>query len=200
MRLVLQPDSSATTHPRAPVDAGNERNAYHLGFLEAIPDALPATVTARADGASIRDRAGQPCRPAAASLLVKALDSPGQRFLAVTEQQLRHPLDKYTTAPVRRHRQLFRAGAIRRGAEDIACAGAGGALAASGEKYRRRANGDADTSAGGYCGGTLSHCGGAPGQRQSSLNQRSGTLLFQTQARTDCRAAAVADCGLARQK
>ena len=98
VRLVLQPGLVSDETRARLWTRGTQRNAYHLGFLEAIPDALPAAATARADGASTQTAlAGHASRPLA-SLLVKLLDSPGQGFLAVTEQQLRHPLDKYTTA------------------------------------------------------------------------------------------------------
>ena len=70
-----------------------------------------------------------------ASLLVKLLGrAPGQRFLAVTEQQLRHPLDKYTTArlfdAIGNYFAPARYGEAR---EDIACA------LAQAELWRHRA-------------------------------------------------------------
>jgi len=99
VRLVLQPGLiDAATRERLWA-RGTHRNAYRLGFLAAMPDSLPAPVPARADFPGVHKKlsplAG--ANPFAA-LLVKLFDSPGQTYLALAEELLRHPLDKFTVA------------------------------------------------------------------------------------------------------
>jgi len=98
VRLVLQPGLIDDDLRRRIWTRGTQRNAYHLGFLEAVPDDLPAPVPARTDYAVVRAVLAPHAENPVAALLVKLLNSPGQTFLAVSETQLRHPLDKYTTA------------------------------------------------------------------------------------------------------
>jgi hypothetical protein len=100
VRLILQPGLiDAETRARI-FRLGTHRNAYHIGFLAAIPDDLPDAVAARTDydrhRAPLAALAGDGNRLAA--FLAKLLDSRGQTFLAVSEAQLRHPVDKYTMA------------------------------------------------------------------------------------------------------
>ncbi len=98
VRLVLQPGLIDADLRRRIWTRGTQRNAYHLGFLEAVPDDLPAPVPARSDYETARAALAPHAENPVAALLTKLLDSPGQTFLAVAETQLRHPLDKYTTA------------------------------------------------------------------------------------------------------
>lgn len=100
IRLILQTGLiDAETRDRI-FRLGTHRNAYHIGFLDAVPDDLPQPLAARDDYAAYHDRltalAGQ--GNAFAVLLAKLLDAPGQTFLAVSEMQLQHPVDKYTVA------------------------------------------------------------------------------------------------------
>lgn len=99
VRLVLQPGliDDAT---RARIWArSTSRNAYRLGFLAAAPDALPAPLPARRDADELRATfAAVAPRNRLAALLAKLLDSPGQTFLAVSAEQLQHPLDKDAVA------------------------------------------------------------------------------------------------------
>ena len=100
VRLVLQTGLiDAETRERI-FRLGTHRNAYHIGFLDAVPDDLPNPVAARADYAAHRDRlAALAARGnTLAAFLAKLLDSPGQTFLDVSETQLLHPVDKYTVA------------------------------------------------------------------------------------------------------
>ncbi|MEW6332428.1 MAG: sulfur reduction protein DsrS [Pseudomonadota bacterium] len=100
IRLILQPGLIDAGARDRIFRLGTHRNVYHIGFLEALPDALPDPLPARADSADYRDRlaalAAQGNAPAA--LLAKLLDSRGQTFLAVSETPLQHPVDKYTVA------------------------------------------------------------------------------------------------------
>ncbi len=99
VRLVLQPGliDDAT---RARIWArSNSRNAYRLGFLAATPDDLPSPLPARAGMDEPRAAlAALTPRNSLAALLAKLLDSPGQTFLAVSAEQMQHPLDKDTVA------------------------------------------------------------------------------------------------------
>ncbi len=100
VRLVLQPgliDADTRQHIWR---RGTHRNAYHLGFLDADPDALPQPLPARADYAAHRAtlEALSAGGNTPAALLARLLASPGQTFLAVSEDQMRHPLDKFTAA------------------------------------------------------------------------------------------------------
>ena len=100
IRLILQPGLiDAETRDRI-FRLSTHRNAYHIGFLEALPDQLPDPLPARDDHANYRDRLSTLATEgnAQADLLAKLLDSPGQTFLAISETQLQHPIDKYTVA------------------------------------------------------------------------------------------------------
>jgi hypothetical protein len=99
IRLVLQPGLIDRPTRERIFRLGTHRNVYHIGFLEAVPDALPDPLPARNDAAKYHDRlAPLADKNPLAALLSKLLDSPGQTFLAVSEMQLRHPVDKYTVA------------------------------------------------------------------------------------------------------
>ncbi|MDH3513299.1 MAG: sulfur reduction protein DsrS [Gammaproteobacteria bacterium] len=99
IRLVLQPGLiDAGTRERI-FRLGTHRNVYHIGFLDAVPDELPDSLPARDDTSNYRDRlASLAVGNTLAGFLLKLLDTPGQTFLAVSEMQLLHPVDKYTVA------------------------------------------------------------------------------------------------------
>ncbi|HEU5339111.1 MAG TPA: hypothetical protein VFU39_07485, partial [Sulfuricaulis sp.] len=99
IRLVLQPGLIEAPARERIFRLGTHRNVYHIGFLDAVPDALPDPLPARSDAAKYRGRlANISVKYPLAAFLSKLLDSPGQTFLAVSEMQLRHPVDKYTVA------------------------------------------------------------------------------------------------------
>jgi hypothetical protein len=100
IRLILQPRLIDAEVRDRIFRLGTHRNVYHIGFLEALPDELPDPLPARADHANYRDRLAALAADGntLAALLAKLLDSPGQTFLAVSETQLQHPVDKYTAA------------------------------------------------------------------------------------------------------
>ncbi|MEK7816477.1 MAG: sulfur reduction protein DsrS [Pseudomonadota bacterium] len=99
VRLVLQPgliDAATRQHIWT---GGSHRNAYHLGFLAAVPDTLPVELPAHPGQAQHRQAlSALAATNALAGLLEKLLGSAGQTFLAVSADLLRHPLDKYTVA------------------------------------------------------------------------------------------------------
>ncbi|MHB8622532.1 MAG: sulfur reduction protein DsrS [Sulfuricaulis sp.] len=100
VRLILQSDLvDARTRERI-FRSGTHRNVYHIGFLDAVPDNLPNPLAARADYAEHREKLTALSKRgnALAAFLANLLDSPGQTFLAVSETQLQHPVDKYTVA------------------------------------------------------------------------------------------------------
>jgi len=100
IRLILQTGLIGTEARERIFRLGTHRNAYHIGFLDAVPDDLPQPLPPRDDYTAYRDRlaalAGQ--GNALAVFLAKLLDTPGQTFLAVSESQLQRPVDKYTVA------------------------------------------------------------------------------------------------------
>lgn len=100
VRLILQTGLIDTEARGRIFRLGTHRNAYHIGFLEAVPDELPQPLPARTDYADYRDRLAALVEHgnALAAFLAKLLDAPGQTFLAVSEAQLQHPVDKYTVA------------------------------------------------------------------------------------------------------
>lgn len=100
VQLILQPGLiDAETRARI-FRLGTHRNAYHIGFLAATPHDLPDAVPARPDYGDYRARLATLADDgnALAALLARLLDTPGQTFLAVSEAQLQHPVDKYTVA------------------------------------------------------------------------------------------------------
>ncbi|MEK7223086.1 MAG: sulfur reduction protein DsrS [Pseudomonadota bacterium] len=100
VRLILQSGLIDTEARGRIFRLGTHRNVYHIGFLDAVPDDLPQPLPARSDYAAYRDRLAVLVEHgnALAAFLAKLLDAPGQTFLAVSETQLQHPVDKYTVA------------------------------------------------------------------------------------------------------
>jgi hypothetical protein len=100
VKLILQPGLVDAAVRQRIWSRASHRNAYRLGFLAAAPGDLPDPLPARADFAAhsaTLDRLALTGNPLA-RLLRTLLDAPGQTFLAVSEDQLRHPLDKFTAA------------------------------------------------------------------------------------------------------
>jgi hypothetical protein len=100
VKLVLQPGLIAEDIRQRIWSRGTHRNAYHLGFLDANPNDLPNPLPARADFNEHRTTLQQlaDAGNGTAALLMRVLAGPGQTFLAVSEDQIRHPLDKFTAA------------------------------------------------------------------------------------------------------
>lgn len=93
VRLVLQPGLVSPETRQRLWAMGARKNALRVGFLGAVPDALPDPVPARADadriGAALADliAAGNPI----AQLLDRLLGGPGQTFLRTAEEILGKP-------------------------------------------------------------------------------------------------------------
>jgi hypothetical protein len=93
VRLVLQPGLIDAAARQRLWDKGGAQSVYRIGFLEAEPDRLPLAGNTRAD-AEPHAAALAPLMEAGntlAALLRKALDAPGQAFLATCEQLLARP-------------------------------------------------------------------------------------------------------------
>ena len=96
VQLVLQPGLIDAQARLGLWRKARQRNSYYVGFLRAIPDALPepppahpALAEARAALAPLAE-AGNPV----AAMLLRLLDAPGQAFLATVEAALRRPADQ----------------------------------------------------------------------------------------------------------
>jgi hypothetical protein len=100
IKLILQPGLIDDATRRRIWARGDQRNAYHIGFLQAVPHDLPDPLPARADHPRHSEKlaALAAAGNAPAGLLQRLLDTPGQTYLAVSETLLRHPLDKFTVA------------------------------------------------------------------------------------------------------
>ena len=96
VRLVLQPGLITETTRQALWNKGRNKNAYLVGFLWAQPDNLPNPVAARADATKIQATLASLITQEnqLASQLVKIITSPGQTFLATSEQVLRKPANQ----------------------------------------------------------------------------------------------------------
>ena len=92
VRLVLQADLVDEEVRRKLWSRGAIDNAYHVGFLERMPDSLPLEVPPRADWASVKDRLGS--KGPVAAQLERVLSARGQAFLQTAEALLRYPADR----------------------------------------------------------------------------------------------------------
>lgn len=100
VRLVLQPGLIDDVTRGRIWSRGTHRNAYHIGFLEAVPDELPDPLPARRDldqwRAPLAGLAAGGNAPA--GFLARLLDVPGQTFLAVSQEMLEHPVNHDSAA------------------------------------------------------------------------------------------------------
>jgi hypothetical protein len=96
VRLILQPGLITETTRQALWNKGRNKNAYLVGFLWAQPDNLPNPIAARADAANIQATLALLITKEnqLATQLVKVIASPGQAFLATSEQVLRKPANQ----------------------------------------------------------------------------------------------------------
>ncbi|HKK14756.1 MAG TPA: hypothetical protein VKA14_08865, partial [Gammaproteobacteria bacterium] len=96
VRLVLQPGLiSADTRARL-WGRGRQKTAYHIGFLQAVPDDLPEPLTPHRSW-ELADQRLAPLAAegnAVAARLCRTLAAPGQTFLATVERALRRPADQ----------------------------------------------------------------------------------------------------------
>jgi hypothetical protein len=90
VRLVLQPGLVSAETRRQLWGKGAAQSVYRIGFLEAEPDTLPEPGPARSDFARLHPALAASGHPVGL-LLAKALDAPGQSFLAACQQAFARP-------------------------------------------------------------------------------------------------------------
>ena len=96
VRLVLQPDLIDADMRDKLWRQAKRRNSFYIGFMDALPDELPDTVTARADAGAVGDRlaalveAGNPV----ARQLCRCLGEQGQTFLATADAVMKKPTNQ----------------------------------------------------------------------------------------------------------
>ncbi len=92
VRLVLQPGLIDDEVRQKLWNRGAVDNAYHVGFLERIPDSLPVEVPPREDWNALRTKLSAD-GPFAVQL-ERVLSSKGQAFLQTVDALLRYPADR----------------------------------------------------------------------------------------------------------
>ncbi len=94
VRLLLQPGLIDDEVRRKLWSRGTMDNAYHVGFLERIPDDLPAEVSPRDDWNTLGSKLAQFVDHPYAAQLERVLSAKGQAFLQTIEAMLRYPADR----------------------------------------------------------------------------------------------------------
>jgi hypothetical protein len=92
VRLVLQPGLISDAVRQKLWSRGAIDNAYHVGFLERMPDNLPVEVAPREDWNALRAKLSTDHTNS--GQLERILSSRGQAFLQTAEALLRYPADK----------------------------------------------------------------------------------------------------------
>ena len=94
VRLLLQPGLIDDEVRKKLWNRGAVDNAYHVGFLERVPDDLPVAVPPRNDWSALGPKlAGLAGHPYAVQL-ERVLSARGQAFLQTSEAMLRYPADR----------------------------------------------------------------------------------------------------------
>jgi hypothetical protein len=94
VRLLLQPGLIDEEVRMKLWNRGAMDNAYHVGFLERMPDDLPMKVPPREDWNSVHSRLEQFADDPCAVQLERVLSARGQAFLHTSEAMLRYPADR----------------------------------------------------------------------------------------------------------
>ncbi|HEY8887379.1 MAG TPA: hypothetical protein VIM35_02740, partial [Gallionella sp.] len=94
VRLLLQPGLIDDEVRKKLWNRGAADNAYHVGFLERMPDDLPVTVSPRDDWNALSSRLAQLAEHPYAVQLERVLSARGQAFLQTGEAMLRYPADR----------------------------------------------------------------------------------------------------------
>lgn len=94
VRLVLQPGLIEAEVRQKLWNRGAIDNAYHVGFLERIPDELPVSVAARDDWHALSVKLSQLAENPFGVQLARVLSASGQAFLQTAEAILRYPADR----------------------------------------------------------------------------------------------------------
>lgn len=94
VRLLLQPGLIDDEVRMKLWNRGAMDNAYHVGFLERMPDDLPMEVSPREDWDALNSRLAQFADDPCAVQLERVLSARGQAFLQTSEAMLRYPADR----------------------------------------------------------------------------------------------------------
>ncbi|MGA7594169.1 MAG: hypothetical protein WCA64_03150 [Gallionella sp.] len=94
VRLLLQPGLIDEEVHMKLWNRGAMDNAYHVGFLERMPDDLPMAVSPREDWNALNTRLVQFADDPRAVQLERVLSARGQAFLQTSEAMLRYPADR----------------------------------------------------------------------------------------------------------
>jgi hypothetical protein len=94
VRLLLQPGLIDEEVLMKLWNRGTMDNAYHVGFLERMPDDLPMQVSPREDWNALNPRLAQFTDDPYAVQLERVLSARGQAFLQTSEAMLRYPADR----------------------------------------------------------------------------------------------------------
>lgn len=94
VRLVLQPGLVDEVVRKKLWNRGAIDNAYHVGFLETMPDDLPTAVSPRGDWHELNVKLAAMGDHPYALQLERSLSARGQAFLQTSEAMLRYPADR----------------------------------------------------------------------------------------------------------
>ena len=94
VRLVLQPGLIDDEVRQKLWNRGAIDNAYHVGFLERMPDDLPVEIPPREDWIALREKLAAMAEHPVAIKLERVLSAEGQAFLQTAEALLRYPADR----------------------------------------------------------------------------------------------------------
>jgi len=94
VRLLLQPGLIDDEVRKKLWNRGAVDNAYHVGFLERMPDNLPAESSPREDWSALKAGLAHLADHPYSVQLERVLSSRGQAFLQASEAMLRYPADK----------------------------------------------------------------------------------------------------------
>jgi hypothetical protein len=94
VRLLLQPGLVNDEVRKKLWNRGAVDNAYHVGFLERMPDDLPTAVSPREDWSALSSKLAQLADHPYAVQLERVLSARGQAFLQSSEALLRYPADR----------------------------------------------------------------------------------------------------------
>lgn len=94
IRLLLQPGLVDAEVRMKLWNRGAMDNAYHVGFLERMPDDLPIEVSSREDWNALHSKLEQKADHPYAVQLDRVLSARGQAFLQTSEAMLRYPADR----------------------------------------------------------------------------------------------------------
>jgi hypothetical protein len=94
VRLLLQPGLVNDEVRKKLWNRGTVDNAYHVGFLERMPDGLPTAVSPREDWSALSSKLAHLADHPYAVQLERVLSARGQAFLQASEALLRYPADR----------------------------------------------------------------------------------------------------------